>query len=445
MRDPYRWVPVLPSSRTIFTLGGVAACLCSAPRLSGAQDTSRVLSPDSLLVRVRALEAAVDVLQKQLNEQAASAVQTRSRAQFEITGRVVMNAFSNERGVNNVDNPQFVKRDSITQLPVHGFGMAVRQTMLGARLTVPDVAGGTFAGVMDVDFYGGQQPSSGGRTFPLLRIRTAHGTLKWPHAEILAGQEIPLFSPLNPISPAAVGTPEFVGAGNLWLWLPQLRVTGEVGSMLRVALQGAVVAPASGDPAGTFDTDFDPAERSRRPAFESRVRVRMGEDERMTEIGCAVHVGWVEVPGGTLQHPDSSLTSRGVSCDERLAFTNWLELRGEIYSGRLLRGLGGGAIGQGVNSLGQPIGNLGFWAQINLRPVGRMWSAGMGCGDDSPDAADVAFDAATRQSNRVCAEYVVLRPAGPTFIGGEARQMSTKYRVGTFKNNHLNVAIGFEF
>ena len=149
--------------------------------------------------------------------------------------------------VNNVDDPQFVRRDTASLLPPHGFGMAVRQTLLGLRTNVSDVAGGTFRGVVDIDFYGGQQPSSGGRTFPLLRIRTAHGTLHWTHGEIMAGQEIPLFSPQNPISPAAFGTPDFVGAGNLWLWLPQVRVTGEVGSTVRLALQGAVLAPTSGD------------------------------------------------------------------------------------------------------------------------------------------------------------------------------------------------------
>src|SRR6185436_10801364 len=194
------------------------------------------------------------------------------------TGRVVMNAFSNERGVNNVDDPQFVRRDTASSLPVSGFGMAVRQTMLGIRTTVSDVAGGTFRGVMDVDFYGGQQPSSGGRTFPLLRLRTAHATLRWPHAEILAGQEIPLFSPQNPVSPASFGTPGFVAAGNLWLWLPQLRFTTEAGSTVRLALQGAVLAPTSADPVGVFDTDFDAAERTRRPYLESRLRLRWGED-----------------------------------------------------------------------------------------------------------------------------------------------------------------------
>src|SRR5688500_14592774 len=101
---------------------------------------------DSTLARLRALEATVEMLQKQLAEQATTAVQTRSRIQLELTGRVVVNAFSNERNVNNVDDPQFVRRDSAILLPSKGFGTAVRQTILGFRTQVSDVAGGTFRG-----------------------------------------------------------------------------------------------------------------------------------------------------------------------------------------------------------------------------------------------------------------------------------------------------------
>src|SRR5581483_11429236 len=138
--------------------------------------TTRALSVDSLRQRLRALEASVEVLQKQLDEQAGSAVHAKSRAEFDLTGRVVLNAFANERRVNNVDDPQFVRPDTASALPLGGFGMAIRQTMLGFRARASDVGGGTFTGAADVDFYGGQQPSSGGRTFPLLRIRTASGT-----------------------------------------------------------------------------------------------------------------------------------------------------------------------------------------------------------------------------------------------------------------------------
>src|SRR5207248_586194 len=107
---PYSFAPVAPASRIIFA----ALCLMASasPRPAAAQDTTRAMTVDSLLARLRALESSVEVLQKQLTEQATTAVQTRSRIQMDLTGRVVMNAFSNERGVNNVDDPQFVRRDS---------------------------------------------------------------------------------------------------------------------------------------------------------------------------------------------------------------------------------------------------------------------------------------------------------------------------------------------
>ncbi|MGH7616997.1 MAG: hypothetical protein ACREPM_07200 [Gemmatimonadaceae bacterium] len=418
-----------------------------APLPAAAQDTSRTVTMDSLVARLKALESSVDVLQKQLADQATTAVQTRSRLQLDLTGRIVMNAFSNDRGVNNADDPQFVRRDTASSLPSHGFGMAVRQTLLGLRTNVSDVAGGSFLGVVDMDFYGGQQPSTGGRTFPLLRIRTAHGTLHWDHAEIMAGQEIPLFSPQNPISPAAFGTPDFVGAGNLWLWLPQLRLTGEVGSTVRLALQGAVLAPTSGDAVGAFDTDFDAAERTRRPYLESRLRLRWGEDPtQMSEIGCAAHVGWVSVPAAPGAAPDSMLTSHGFGCDARVSLADWLELRGEGYTGQLMRGLGGGGIGQGVGRLGVPIRDNAVWAQLNVRPIPE-WSFGVGGGIDAPDSTDVydPVNVNARLRNTAYAAYTIVRPAGPTFIGAEVRYISTKYSSGTFANTHINLAFGFEF
>jgi hypothetical protein len=399
---------------------------------------------DSTQARLRALEATVEMLQKQLAEQATTAVQTRSRIQLELTGRVVINAFSNERRVNNVDDPQFVLRDSAILIPSNGFGMAVRQTILGFRTQVSEVAGGTFRGVMDVDFYGGQLPSSGGRTFPLLRLRTAHGTIHWPHGEIMAGQEIPLVSPQNPISPAAVGTPGFVAAGNLWLWLPQIRGTIETGSKLKLALQGAVLAPTSGDAVGTFDTVFDVAERSRRPYLETRVRLRWGEDpSQQSEFGCGAHIGWVAVP--TVLHPqlDSTLQSKVIGCDVRASIFDWLELRGEAYGGQLARGLGGGAIGQGIGVNGRPVHNSAWWGQLNLRPISQV-QLGVGCGVDEPHS-NLIPAANTRYRNQACAVYSIVRPAGPVFIGGEVRQMRTNYQTQSLRNHHLNLALGFEF
>src|SRR5262245_53395917 len=112
---------------------------------------------------------------------------------IEFTGLVLANGFYNSAQVNNSDVPQFAALDSIG---IGNAGGTVRQTRLGLLINDPTVLRGTFAGELEVDFFGGQQPSSGGRSFPLLRLRRALGTLTWTgqgsSMEVLIGQEGPL-------------------------------------------------------------------------------------------------------------------------------------------------------------------------------------------------------------------------------------------------------------
>src|ERR671922_238376 len=121
-------------------------------------------------------------------------------------------------------------------------------------------------------------------------------TVSWqnvrPTVQLLFGQESPLVAERSPRSLASVGFPEFAGAGNLWLWIPQIRVTGEVGSRVRLALQGAVVAPGTGSPQTTFATQPDSAERSGRPYLQARMRVAWGPTDDPSELAIGGHAGW---------------------------------------------------------------------------------------------------------------------------------------------------------
>jgi hypothetical protein len=299
------------------------------------------------------------------------------------------------------------------------------------------VLGGAFLGDVSLDFYGGQQPSTGGRTFPLLRLRTARAIVHWQAAEVLVGQETPLIAGLNPVSPSSVGTPDFVAAGNLWLWLPQIRLSGDVGSDLRLGAQIAVLAPTSGDAAGAFDTDLDAAERSGRPYLQARVRARWGEAETAGEVGCGVHQGWIAVPG------DARLRqSQAFACDAKLPLTRHFELRGEGYAGQALRGLGGGAIGQNIGAGSASVPTRAGWMQMNVKPAFALEGGG-GCGVDDPD--DAKLPAGSRLRNAACAAYAILRPSGPLFMGLEYRRIRTTYAAGPFTNDHLAIALGFEF
>lgn len=420
--------PHVPSRKTRITALLFLGALLPATALQ-AQRTAA----DSLTERLRQAEAAIAALQTQVAEQAQGAARSRSGARIEFSGRVMLKAFGNSRRVNNVDNPQFVAPDPATGsgIPTRGIGMAIRESRLGVQVDVPDVMGGAFTGDVDVDFYGGQVPSSGGRTFPLVRLRTARGIVRWNNAELLIGQESPLVSGLNPVSVASVGTPAFATAGNLWLWLPQVRAGASTAGAVRFGVQGAVLAPTSGDAAAAFDTDYDLAERTQRPFLQARVSARWGEAEMTRDVGCGIHQGW-------LMSGTTRVDSRALACDALLPVTEHVEIRGEYFTGDALRGLGGGGISQNFTATGAALGTTGGWLQLNAR-LGAFVRAGAGCGADHPDVAP------TRRRNESCATHVTLRPAGPLFFGTEWRRIRTAYSSSRFTNDNVTLAAGFEF
>jgi hypothetical protein len=390
---------------------------------------------DSLRLRVEDAEAQLQLLKDQLATEAGTALRTRSRIALEFNGLALMNAFSNTRRVNNVDVPQYTRADSGTG-PQGGASMAIRQTRLGLALSVAEVAGGTFRGDVDVDFYGGQTPSYGGRTFPLIRLRTARAILEWTHGELLVGQEQPLISNLNPVSLAQVGNPGFTTAGNLWLWLPQIRGTLRTAGRVRVGVQAAVLAPTSGDANNAFDTQFDPAERTSTPYLQGQVRVDWGADESAGEFAVGVHSGRID------DLADVRRTSSAVAATLRLPVGSRIELLAEAFDGQAIKGLGGGGIAQGIGVGGVPVRSVGGWAQLNLKATPRLL-IGFGAGMDDPEDADVL--AGGRTKNTITEGHIHWRPAGPIVIGAEWRSIATDWTTGSWTNRHLNLALGFEF
>src|SRR5690349_4206181 len=353
----------------------------------------------------------------------------------EFTGLVLVNGFFTNARVNNVDVPQFVD----TLAPAGAAGGTIRQTRLGVFVTDPDVLHGTFSGEVDVDFYGGQQPSTGGRTFPLLRLRRAVGIVSWEHAQLLFGQESPLVTERSPRSLASVGFPDFAGAGNLWLWLPQFRATLEQGYSLRLAEQVAVLAPSAGTAQGLFNTQPDSAERARRPFVEGRVRLGWGPTDDPSEVAIGGHLGW-------LASGDTLFQSRAVTADARVKI-GVVEVLGEAFTGKALAGLGGGGIGQNLGPTGAVVRTKGGWGQLNVRPRQEV-TLGGGCGIDDPDdrdLTDLAGNLRGRLKNFVCEGHVHLAPPGPLMFGFEFRRLETTYPSGKFTANHINVAAGYRF
>ena len=415
------------------------------------------LSPDSLAARLARAEAAIAALRQQLATESQSTVHTRSRLQLDLTGRILGNFFLTTGRVNNVDVPGTALAPSAAPED-DAFGVTVRQSRLGAVLTVDGVLGGSFAGDFEMDFFGGVQNGPGDRRlFPEPRMRTTSARLRWPRTEIMVGMEVPLVSELNPVSLAASGIPLFSGTGNLWNWLGQLRLSQDVATTtvgsttVRWTLQGALMSPYAAVQSPTEPDAVDAGERSSRPAFEGRFRAKWGDSTSFGgtdasigdgggEIGVGVHRGWVATA------PDELVTSYATTLDARVSFTPWLELRGEAYTGRLLRGLGGGGIGQAFGQplpgavLGPPIRDHAGWAQLNAR-VHATLLAGAGCGVDVVDDDDRPI----RRRNNVCAGHLLWRPSEPIVVGLEYRGIATEFAPDvTGHARHLNLSIGFE-
>jgi len=410
--------------------------------------TDTITSADSVLARLQRAEEAIALLRQQLAAQAASATQTESRARFDLSGRVLVNAFYNSWRVNNADVPQFARPDTNTpgRLLRGGVGAGLRQTTLKGTGFVPRVMGAAFTGDIEVDFYGGQAASPGGRNFPVLRVRTARGVLHWTHAELMIGQDNPLVATVEPISVAAVGVPEFGTAGNLWLWLPQARLTLEqAAGPVRLGIEGAVLAPTNGDAAGLFDTGVDQAERSKRPMYEGRVRARWGGEDDGGEIGVGVHRNWLAASNN-----DTLIVSKAYVAN--LVLPIWyFELRGEAFTGQALRGLGGGGIAQSVNGAGAPVRTKGAWAQLDARVL-SFATVGGGCGADTPNRDDLPVPNAAaaggiRLRNTVCEGHVIARPDGPLIAALTFRRLRTNYAapIGAIVNRHVNLTLGYAF
>jgi hypothetical protein len=242
-----------------------------------------------------------------------------------VHGLVLMNAFHTTDNVNNSDVPQFAVPPAPTTPEASTSSATVRQSRVTAFALVPEFAGGALNGELDLDFFGGQQPSTGGRTFPLLRVRRAVAELTWRQVALLVGQESPPIAAVSPSSLASIGFPDFAGAGNLWLWIPQIRLSGDLSPAggVRLGAEVAALAPTSGEAQGSFLTQPDIAERSGRPFLQGRVRGRWGEGDRLGEVSAGGHYGWILDPSG------SRIPSKA------LAFSIWtplgtrLELRAE--------------------------------------------------------------------------------------------------------------------
>ena len=294
-------------------------------------------------------------------------------------------------------------------------------------------------GEFNMDFFGGT-----GRILDQgARIRTATLGLDWDTRSVTAGLDKPLFAVRDPASLAQVGVSPLTGAGNLWLWIPQVRFEQRVklgpsaGFRAQVAaVQTREIGTAVTAPGDAYNPDVGPT----RPGIEGRFELFAGGEERRIEIApgfhrSVSHVGPVSVP------------SNVISVDWLMRPLAAFDLSGIFFAGQNVSHLGTGGIRQGfvISEYGdiRAVRARGGWAQAAWRPVQRLTVRGFGGIHDDRNS-DLFTGAIGR--NLAWGANLEYRLAPNVLAGLEAAQVRTKYLGGsTARNNHYDLALAYLF
>ena len=364
-------------------------------------------------------------------------------------GIVYFDLFWNSSATNNADLPLWA---------LAGPGNAsatVRATRLGLRVTAPPVSGARVAGIVEVDFYGGFPSIGIGDNMGILRLRLANVRLDWERTAVVAGQDWMVFAPLNPASITSAGIPLMAASGNPWARIPQIRVEHRLGAAL---LQGAVLAPSSGDFDSAFLYQPPSGALSEQPFVQGRAAfdvAKVGSTQKPATLAGSGHYGRTRV----LQPVDRTLDSWGVAGDWTLPLTSRLALSGEVFAGRNLAGFQG-AVFQGINPASaseedaglvldgpRGIGTRGGWTQLTFAATSTITLLGT-YGLDDPrdeDFVSVEMGEARLRNLGVAAELQHKLSAQLSWALQYKRTVTHLQVAGRRTNDHLNLGVSFTF
>jgi hypothetical protein len=375
------------------------------------------------------VEERLDIQQQRVEEQAQTKVEASQRFPIRLAGMALFNAFMNSKQSGGADYPVVAAATG----PGHS-GATVRQTIVGLEFGGPRaIWGGKVNGSVYMDFFAGATNSA-------MRIRTASLEIAWKDRSVAAGLEKPIFNPREPSSLAQVGISPLTGAGNLWLWLPQVRFEQDVrfgaSSGFRAQV-GAVQTREIGPYVGTVVPE------AARPAVEGRFNFyhKLDEDRRF-EMAGGFHASTTHAGG-------KSIPSNLFAMD--WFFNPWkaVEFTGVFYSGQNVAHLGSGTR-QGFaiytdygKTYGYAVESRGGWGQLTLHTLPRLdFHLFTGQVDD----ANHELGTGSIGKNLLFGGNAYFRVAPNVLVGVEASQVRTVYLgQGVRINNHYDLALAYLF
>jgi hypothetical protein len=356
-------------------------------------------------------------------------VESSQKFPIRLTGMVLFNAFLNGQYNDATNNPPVA---SLARADSTG-GATLSQTTLGLLYNGPQIFDdGKISGSLYMDFFGGSTSSIG----HLLRIRTASINLDWTNTSIMFGQDKPIISPRDPDSLAQVGYSPLTGAGNPWLWQPQIRIERRfaLSNYSGLRLQAGVLQTSN--PEATPEPYQ--GEESR-PGVEGRLEYwqRWGETGRL-EIAGGIHYNRNHLG-------DISLPSNIYSVDWFFRPIRKIELSGMYFHGRNVPVLGALPPGFSMLPNGQtvPVQSNGGWAQLRIPITSRLAFDVYG-GEQVNRNSDLVFG--NSGSNAGYFSNFMYRLAPNVIVSLEGGQVRTSYyQIGNRLNDHYDLAIAYLF
>ncbi|HZT32142.1 MAG TPA: hypothetical protein VFA33_19795 [Bryobacteraceae bacterium] len=375
------------------------------------------------------LDERVAVAERRIDEQAQSKVESSQRFPLRVTGIALFNTYLNSKQGGGAEYP------TIASAPGAATGGAtLRQTVLGLEYQGPETfAGGRVKGSLYMDFFpAGTQA---------LRIRTGDVELDWGSRSLLAGLEKPIFNPREPNSLAQVGISPLTGAGNLWLWIPQLRFEQDFSFGPRTGLRAQVGVVQTRESQSYQAGNYVPELEAARPGLEGRFEFfHRLDDDRRIEFAPGFHQSVSHVA-------DSSVASNLVSLDWFANPWRKLEFTGALYSGQNVAHLGTGAIRQGFVVFGdgnvRPVHGKGGWAQLTWLATRRL-SFNLFAGRQDDRNRDLLQG--WIGYNQAYGANFFYRLAPNVLMSLETSQVRTSYIGGNLlRNNHYDLALAYLF
>ncbi len=402
------------------------------------------------------LEEEYQLLSGKVDDQYQTKVESASKYRLRLSGIVLMNLVSNQGVVDSIDLPMLAYARPAGNSG-GSFGATLRQSEIGFEAFGPNVAGAKTRADLQLDLAGGFPSVPNGINSGLMRLRTATMRMDWTDTSVVVGQDAIFFSPNSPTSFASLAIPALSAAGNLWSWVPQIRVEHRValGEGSSLLFQGGILDPVSGEaPSSGSYRQAGPGESSRQPAYGTRVAWTRNVFGQQLRVGV----------GGFYSRQDYGF-DRNVDgwagmTDIELPLNHQFSLSGKVYRGRALGGLYGG-IGRSVLFSGNPtsantevqaLNSVGGWAQLKYRPANK-WEFNAAFGIDNPYASDLkyfpyaqAYGDPTLARNQGSFVNMIYRPRSDLLFSAEYRHLTT-YTVtdGGNSASHLNLMMGVLF